>query len=136
MRYQEHRSITKIHQQLCSQGVCIGEHSVTHLLNRYDQLLAAWLNDQSRLKLKKHVRGICQIEHSVIDSDEPFTQIVHGYCLAVRGSLTNDGRPPLDSSGLKLLECLSLIEVKWLKKGLAQSKGDNSRFFPDTNSCT
>jgi hypothetical protein len=29
----------------------------------------------------------------------------------VRGSLTNDGRPPLDASGLKLQERLSLIEA-------------------------
>ncbi len=36
--------------------------------------------------------------------------VVRGYCLAVRGSLTNDGRPPLDASGLKLQERLSLIE--------------------------
>jgi hypothetical protein len=33
-----------------------------------------------------------------------------GYCLAVRGSLTSDGRPPLDASGLKLQERLTLIE--------------------------
>ncbi len=224
LRYQEHRSIPQIHQQLCSQGVCISERSVTHLLTRYDELLAVWLTDQSRLKaiakkqgrvilaidgmqpdvghevlwvireclsgeillaktllssrnedlaalllevknildvvidgvisdgqqsirkavevalpgiahglchfhylkeaakviyeadrhakkeLKKHVRGIRQIERSVNDSDQPFAQVVRGYCLAVRGSLTNDGRPPLDASGLKLQERLSLIE--------------------------
>jgi hypothetical protein len=35
---------------------------------------------------------------------------VSKYCLAVRGSLTSDGRPPLDASGLKLQERLTLIE--------------------------
>ena len=224
LRYQEHRSIPQIHQQLCLKGVCISERSVTHLLTRYDELLAVWLTDHERLKaivkkqgrvilaidgmqpdvghevlwvirdclsgeillaktllssrnedlvalllevndtlgveidgvvsdgqqsirkavevalpgiahglchfhylkeaakiiyeadrhakkeLKKHVRGIRGIERSVGNSDQTVAQVVHGYCLAVRGSLTNDGRPPLDASGLKLHERLSLIE--------------------------
>lgn len=220
----EHRSISQIHQQLRNRGGEISELSVTHLLGRYDELVALWLSDHSRLKtiakkqgrvilaidgmqpdvghevlwviqeclsgeilwaktllssrnedlaallwevkntldvpidgivsdgqqsirkavevelpgiahglchfhylkeaakviyeadrhakkeLKKHVRGIRQIERSVNDSNEPDTKVTRGYCLAVRGSLTNDGRPPLNASGLKLQERLSLIE--------------------------
>ncbi|NJM69826.1 MAG: hypothetical protein HC862_06150 [Scytonema sp. RU_4_4] len=64
----------------------------------------------TELNIEKHVRGIRQIERSVSDCDEPTSEVVRGYCLAVRGSLTNDGRPPLDASGLKLQERLSLIE--------------------------
>lgn len=224
LRYQEHRSIPQIHQQLRNRGVEVSERSVTHLLGRYDELVALWLSDHSRLKtiakkqgrailaidgmqpdvghevlwvireclsgeiilaktllssrnedlaallwevkntldvpidgivsdgqqsirkavevglpgiahglchfhyfkeaakviyeadrhakkeLKKHVRGIRQIERSVNDSNEPDAKVTRGYCLAVRGSLTNNGRPPLDASGLKLQERLSLIE--------------------------
>lgn len=238
LRYQEHRSVPQIHQQLCSRGVCISERSVTHLLERYDELLGVWLTDHERLKaiakkqgrvilaidgmqpdvghevlwvirdclsgeillaktllssinedlaalllevnsqldvpidgvvsdgqqsirkavevalpgiahglchfhylreaakviyeadrhakkeLKKYVRGIRKIERSVSDSDEPVAQVVRGYCLAVRGSLTSDGRPPLDASGLKLQERLSLIEQsleRVAKKGGCQN---------------
>ena len=54
--------------------------------------------------------GYAFLERSVSDNDEPVAQVVRGYCLAVRGSLTNDGRPPLDTSGLKLQQRLNLIE--------------------------
>jgi hypothetical protein len=64
LRYQEHRSVPQIHQQLCSQGVCISERSVTHLLERYDELLAVWLTDNERLKAiaKKQGRVILAID--------------------------------------------------------------------------
>ncbi|MGF1938793.1 MAG: hypothetical protein RM347_031285 [Nostoc sp. ChiQUE02] len=39
------------------------------------------------------------------------SEFVRGYCLAVRSFLTNDSRPSLDASGLKLQEHLSLIEA-------------------------
>jgi len=64
----------------------------------------------AKKELKKQVRGIRKIERSVSGSDEKVTQSVRKYCLAVRGSLTSDGRPPLDASGLKLQERLTLIE--------------------------
>lgn len=78
----------------------------------------------AKKELKKHVRGIRQIEHSVNDSNEPDAKVTRGYCLAVRGSLTNDGRPPLDASGLKLQERLSLIEEsleRVAKKGVTKT---------------
>lgn len=50
LRYQEHRSIPQIHQHLRNHGVEVSERSVTYLLERYDELVALWLNDQSRLK--------------------------------------------------------------------------------------
>jgi len=49
-------------------------------------------------ELKKASTGIRAIEHSVSNDDE----VVQGYCLAVRSALTDDGRPPLDASGLQL----------------------------------
>lgn len=44
-----------------------------------------------------------------------------GYCLAVRSALTDDGRPPLEASGLKLRSRLTLIDG--LLERVAQ-KGD------------
>jgi hypothetical protein len=41
LRYREHRSVPEIHQELTQRGVAICERSVTNLLERYDELVAA-----------------------------------------------------------------------------------------------
>ena len=38
-------------------------------------------------------------------------EAVRGYCSAVRSALTDDGRPPLEASGLKLHERLRGIDA-------------------------
>ncbi len=78
----------------------------------------------AKKELKKQVRGIRPIERNVSGQNEMVSQVVQGYCLAVRGSLTHDGRPPLDPSGLKLQERLTLIEQsleRVEKKGALQN---------------
>ena len=42
--------------------------------------------------------------------DDPVSKTAQSYCLAVRSALTDDGRPPLEASGLKLRSRLTLIE--------------------------
>jgi hypothetical protein len=64
----------------------------------------------AKKELKKQVRGVRGIERSVASNDDPVSETVRGYCLAVRSSLTDDGRPPLEASGLKLRSRLTLIE--------------------------
>jgi len=64
----------------------------------------------AKKELKKRVRGVRVIERSVTDADNPVTEVVQGYCQAVRAALTDDGCPPLDASGLKLQHRLSMIE--------------------------
>jgi len=224
LRYQEHRSVPEIHASLQQQGICISQRSVSHLLERYDELLALGLSNKQRLQeilrgykqvilaidgmqpdvghevlwvireclsgeillvrtllsarsedlavllkevkeslvvpiagvvsdgqqsirkaveialpgvahglchfhylkeaakviyaadrhakkeLKKQVRGVRGVERSVANSDDPISETVRGYCLAVRSALTDDGRPPLEASGLKLRSRLTLIE--------------------------
>jgi len=223
-RYQQQRSVPQIHQQLQQRGVCISQRNVSHLLERYDELLALGLSDLQRLQnivkgqkqvilaidgmqpevghevlwvlrdclsqeillactllsatnqdlahlltevkqaigvpiagvisdgqqsirkavevalpdvphglchfhylreaaksiceadrhakkeLKKYVRGIRAIERTVGQSNDSTSETIRDYCLAVRSALTADGRPPLDASGLKLHERLTLIE--------------------------
>ncbi|BDA68574.1 hypothetical protein CAL7716_079520 [Calothrix sp. PCC 7716] len=78
----------------------------------------------AKKQLKKHVRGIRKIENSISGDEKRVAAIVSKYCSAVRASLTSDGRPPLDASGLKLQERLTLIEqslTKVEKKKLYQS---------------
>lgn len=49
----------------------------------------------AKKELKKRVRGVRVIERSVTDADNPVTEVVQGYCQAVRAALTDDGCPRL-----------------------------------------
>jgi hypothetical protein len=223
LRYAQHRSLPEIHQHLRSRGVVVAPRTVTHLLERYDELLTLSLTDTARLQritqaqgrvilaldglqpdvghevlwvlrdclsgevllarsllsaaqpdlavllrtvrqnvpvpivgivsdgqlsirgavaevfpdvphqlchfhylreaakpiydadrhakkeLKKRVRGVRPIERRLEGRGDPEANIVRGYCAAVRSALTDDGRPPLDASGLKLHDRLTAI---------------------------
>lgn len=63
----------------------------------------------AKKELKKQVRGVRAIEHSVSNDANIQTEVVQDYCLAVRSALTSDGRPPLDASGLQLQKRLTQI---------------------------
>ncbi len=63
----------------------------------------------AKKELKKHVRGVRPIERSVEHRKDAEAEAIRGYCLAVRAALTDDGKPPLEASGLKLHERLSAI---------------------------
>lgn len=56
----------------------------------------------AKVQLKKKVRGIRPIERKVEGRQDDEAETIRGYCAAVRSSLTDDGRPPLEASGLKL----------------------------------
>jgi hypothetical protein len=56
----------------------------------------------AKKELKKRVRGIRPIERRLEGRTDPDAEAIRGYCDAVRGALTDDGRPPLEASGLKL----------------------------------
>lgn len=63
----------------------------------------------AKKELKKRVRGIRPMERQVEGRRDPPAEAIRGYCSAVRSALTDDGRPPLRPSGLKLRERLSAI---------------------------
>lgn len=223
LRYGEHRSVPEIHAALTARGVAVAERTVTHLVQRYEELVALRLGDRGRLRerladqghvvlavdglqpdvghevlwvlrdclsgevllarsllgatetelapllrevvdalpvpvagvisdgqhsvrnavaaalpgvphqlcqfhylreaakpvyeadrhaktlLKKEVRGVRPIERALEGRDDPEAVAVRGYCLAVRSALTDDGRPPLCASGLKLHDRLSAV---------------------------
>lgn len=245
IRYQDNRTIPEIHQMLEQKGLCISQRSVSHLLERYDELVATCLADNQRLRevlkaqgrvilaidgmqpdvghevlwvireclsgqillataslsathqslakllesvkanlevpivavvsdgqrsigkavevalseavhglchyhylkeaakdiyeadrhakqeLKKQVRGIRPIEHSLADEADPMSQVVQDYCQAVRAALSEDGRAPLASLGLKLQERLSAIEQSLERLG---PKGGNAEPWPSSSS--
>ena len=63
----------------------------------------------AKKELKKRVRGVRAIERAVEGRPDAEAEVVRGYCSAVRSALTDDGRPPLDASGLKLHDRLSAV---------------------------
>jgi hypothetical protein len=56
----------------------------------------------AKKELKKHLRGVRPIERAVEQRNDAEAEAIRGYCLAVRSALTDDGRPPLETPGLKL----------------------------------
>ena len=65
----------------------------------------------AKKELKKTVRGVRPIERAVEGRADPEAEATRGYCLAVRSALTDDGRPPLCASGLKLRDRLEAIDA-------------------------
>ncbi len=65
----------------------------------------------AKVLLKKAVRGVRPIERALEGREDAEAAAVRGYCLAVRSALTDDGRPPLCASGLKLHERLQAIHA-------------------------
>src|SRR6476646_4011269 len=221
LRYRAHQSVPEIHRGLRERGVAIADRTVTHLLDRYDELVATTLADDDRLRaalagqgrailaldglqpdvghevlwvvreclsgevllarsllsstgedlaallrgvtaaigvpvagvvsdgqhsvrlavgralpgvphqlcqfhylreaalpsfeadrhakkeLKKRVRGVRPIERSLEGRTDAEAEAARSYCDAVRSALTDDGRPPLEASGLRLHERLT-----------------------------
>jgi len=57
LRYTHHRSIPEIHRELHERGVSIAEHSVTNLLQRYEELVTLHLTDQQYLHEQFKMQG-------------------------------------------------------------------------------
>jgi len=79
----------------------------------------------AKKELKKRVRGVRPIERELEGRQDSEAEAVRGYCLAVRSAITDDGRPPLSASGIKLHERIeaiqSSIERVYTKKGFQES---------------
>jgi hypothetical protein len=65
----------------------------------------------AKKELKKRVRGIRPIERQVQGREDAQSQAIAGYCSAVRSAITDDGRPPLQASGLKLQQRLGAVSA-------------------------
>ena len=65
----------------------------------------------AKVMLKKNLRGIRKIERRLEARQDRHAGVLTTYCLAVRSALTDDGRPPLVASGLRLKERITQIEA-------------------------
>ncbi len=63
----------------------------------------------AKKELKKRVRGVRVVEREAEKEQSQEAENVLDYCAAVRSALTDDGRPPLVASGLKLHDRLAQI---------------------------
>ena len=63
----------------------------------------------AKVQLKKKVRGVRKVGRAVEGRADTGAQVVRGYCSAVRSAITDDGRPPLEASGLKSHTRLSAV---------------------------
>jgi hypothetical protein len=80
----------------------------------------------AKKKLKKKVRGVRKIERAVEERVDATAEVIRGYCGAIRGALTDDGRPPLAADGLKLHGRLTAIS-KSLSRA-AEKRGSRPNF--------
>src|SRR6266516_1967581 len=63
----------------------------------------------AKAQLKKHLRGVRPIERALEERSTPENDAIRDYCLAVRASLTDDGRSPLEASGLRLQDRITQV---------------------------
>ncbi len=66
-------------------------------------------DQHAKTQLKKQLRGVRPIERAVEEHKTPENEAIRGYCLAVRASLTDDGRSPLQASGLRLYDRITQV---------------------------
>lgn len=65
----------------------------------------------AKKELKKRVRGVRPIERELEGTEDAQAEALRGYCLAVRSAITDDGRPPLSASGIKLHDRIEAIHA-------------------------
>jgi hypothetical protein len=81
----------------------------------------------AKVQLKKKVRGIRPIERKLEGRDDAEAESVRGYCAAVRSAPTDDGRPPLEASGLKLRDRLTKVAESLDRVGVKRGCRKNRR---------
>jgi hypothetical protein len=85
-------------------------HQLCHFHYLREAALPVYEADRhAKVQLKKGVRGIRPIERKIEGRQDTEAEVIRGYCAAVRSALTDDGRPPLEASGLKLRDRLAKV---------------------------
>ena len=89
----------------------------------------------AKVFLKKNLRGIRKIERCLEAREDRHAGVLTAYCLAVRSALTDDGRPPLVASGLRLKDRITAIEAS-LERVIETQKGGSERETGTSLCCT
>jgi hypothetical protein len=101
-------------QQAIRKAVAAALPGVPHQLCQFHYLREAArplyeADRHAKKELEKRVRGVRPIERQLEGRSDAAAEAARGYCDAVRSALTDDGRPPLEASGLKLHQRLGAI---------------------------
>lgn len=108
-RFAEHRSVPEMHQRLLASGIAISEREVTHLMQRYEELVALHVADQKRLqeRLRNQKRVLL-----AIDGLQP--DVGHEVLWVIRDCLSGDillARPLLSSTQGDLTTLLKEVKA-------------------------
>ena len=108
-RYREHNSVPEMHRRLQQAGVPICERSVTHLLDRYDELVALCMLDPARLATVTAEHGQVYL---ALDGIQP--DVGHEVLWVLRDCLSGEvllARPLLSASEADLATLLREVQV-------------------------
>src|SRR5437588_8909885 len=111
-RFREHRSVPEMHRLLLARGMSITERSVTHLMQRYEELVTLRITDHERVKTQLQKQG-----HVMLALDGLQPDVGHEVLWVVRDCLSEEillARPLLSSTQGDLTALLT--EVKDLLK--------------------
>jgi hypothetical protein len=77
-------------------------------------------------RIKKTLRGIAPVERSLVShADAAGVAQATAYCIALRATLTDTGKPPLDPGGLKMVTRLQQVDQSL---ATSREKGGSSRW--------
>src|SRR4051794_13099233 len=110
LRYREHQSVPEIHRGLRERGVAIAERTVTHLLDRYDELVATTLADDDRLRAALAGQG-----RAILALDGLQPDVGHEVLWVVRECLSGEvllARSLLSSTGEDLAVLLREVAAR------------------------
>jgi hypothetical protein len=82
-RFREHRSVPEMHQRLQARGLTISERAVTHLMQRYEELVSLRVTDQERIKVRLQKQG-----HVILALDGLQPDVGHEVLWVVRDCLS------------------------------------------------
>lgn len=109
-RFREHRSVPEMHRSLLSRGVSITERSVTHLMQRYEELVALRILDHERIKMRLQQQG-----HVILALDGLQPDVGHEVLWVVRDCLSEEillARPLLSSTQGDLTALLTEVKCQ------------------------
>ncbi len=109
-RFREHRSVPQMHRSLLSRGVGITERSVTHLMQRYEELVALRIRDHERIKMRLQQQG-----HVILALDGLQPDVGHEVLWVLRDCLSEEillARPRLRSTQGDLTALLTEVKCQ------------------------
>ena len=88
----------------------------------------------AKQELKQRVRGVRPLERALEGRADVEATAIRGYCLAVRGALTDDGQPALSAAGLRLHDRVQAIHDSVAR--VEREQGGSPSPSPTSSGCS